>query len=90
MVQPDVVAPPEGIGFVCPDLGVEGYLGPKIFAGTPFGNAPILESQITISAKFGIPTSTVEVNGEVVVCKLLGLGDLGSINRESGGMTPFA
>lgn len=90
LVQPFVVAPPERIGFVCPDPAVEGYFGPKIFAGTPFENAPVLESQITISEKFETPTSTVEVSAKAVVCKLLGLGDLGSIKREPGGMTPFA
>ena len=90
LLQPDAGAPPEVMAFVSPDPAVGAYFGPKIFAGTPFENAPVMEAQITISEEGGVLTSTVEVDRKTIVCSLADLGALESINREPGGMSPFS
>lgn len=89
LFQPDAGAPPEIMGFVSSDPAVGAYFGPKIFAGTPFENAPVLESQITITDEGGVLTSTVEVGGKTIVCVLSDLAPLESVNRVPAGMSPF-
>jgi hypothetical protein len=90
LLQPDGAAPPEVMGFVCPDPAVGAYFGPKIFGGTPFESAPVLEASISVSEEGGVLTSTVEVAGKTIVCALSDLGDMESINRDPGGMSPFS
>jgi hypothetical protein len=90
LVQSDPGAPPELMGFVSPDPAVGAYFGPKIFAGTPFENAPVLEAQISVSQDCDTLTSIVEVGGRTIVCKLSSLAALESLNRAPGGMTPFS
>ncbi|MDB2673368.1 hypothetical protein N9Y81_00290 [Akkermansiaceae bacterium] len=89
LVQSDAGSPPELMGFVSSDPVVGAYFGPKIFAGTPFENAPVLDAQISVSQDGDVLTSTVEVGGKTSVCKLSSLAALESITREPGGMTPF-
>jgi hypothetical protein len=90
LFQPDPTGPPEIMGFVSSDPQVGAYFGPKIFAGTPFENAPVLDAQITISEEDGTLTSTVVVEGRIIVCQLSSLGNLTAIDRDPGGMTPFS
>jgi hypothetical protein len=90
LIQADPAGPPDVMGFVCPDPEVGAYFGPRIFAGTPFEKAPVLEAQITVMEEGDALTSTVEVGGKTIVCRLSDLGALDSINREPRGMTPFS
>ena len=87
--QPDPNGAPELLGFVSSDPSVGAYFGPKIFAGTPFENAPFLQANITIEETGGTLTSTVEVEGRRIVCELFSLGNLTSMNRDPSEMTPF-
>lgn len=89
LLQTDPNSPPELMGFVSSDPQVGAYFGPKIFAGTPFENAPVLDAAITIAEENGTVTSTVVVGGKTIVCKLSSLGNLAAIDRDPGGMTPF-
>ena len=71
MVQPDSGAPPKVMGFISQDPAVGAYVGPKIFAGTPFENAPVLEAQITVmKGDDGSLISTIEVGGKTITCGL--------------------
>ncbi len=89
LIQSDPSAAPELMGFVSSDPAVGAYFGPKIFAGTPFENAPVLDATISVVEGAGSVTSTIEVAGKEIVCVLSGLSDLEKIDREPGGMTPF-
>jgi hypothetical protein len=76
-------------GFVSSDATVGDYFGPKIFAGTPFEQAPTLVGQIDIQIGENTATSRVEVGGHVFEVEFSDLGPQEVISREPGGMTPF-
>lgn len=42
LIHPDPEAPPELVGFISPVPAVGAYFGPRIFAGTPFEEAPVM------------------------------------------------
>ena len=90
LFQSDSGAPPELMGFVSQDPAVGAYFGLRVFAGTPFEKAPVLNAQISVLQDGDSLTSPVEVGGKTIVCKLSSLGALKSINRPRGGMTLFA
>lgn len=88
--QPDPAAPPALMGFVSHDLNVGKYFGPKIFAGTPFENAPVLAAKIEIdSSKPGEVSATVSVSGFVLKTRLAGLKPSELIQRAPAAMPPF-
>ncbi|YCM44960.1 hypothetical protein V2O64_02870 [Verrucomicrobiaceae bacterium 227] len=89
LIQSDPAGAPELMGFISSDPAVGAYFGPKIFAGTPFQDAPVLDAKITIDEGEDSVTSTIEVAGRKIICVLSGLGDLERIEREPGAMTPF-
>lgn len=89
LFQPDPAKPPMVMGFVSPRKDVGAYFGPKIFAGTPFEKAPVLEAKIEITVEGGAARSRIEVGGHVFETRLEKLGGLEKIERAPGGATPF-
>ena len=89
LLQTDPNGAPELMGFVSPDAEVGGYFGPKIFGGTPFENAPVLDARISVSEDAGALTATIEVEGFQIVCSLSSFGKLAAVDRNPGEMTPF-
>lgn len=87
--QPDPAAAPLIMGFVSSDPKVCAYFGPKIFAGTPFENAPQLAAQIQIEVGGSYVAATVTAGGHELKTRHEGLSASGLINRAPGGMTPF-
>ena len=88
--QPDPTAPPALMGFVSHDMNVGKYFGPKIFAGTPFENAPVLSARIEIdSSKPGEVSASVTVGGFVLKTRLSGLKTAELIQRAPAAMPPF-
>ena len=83
---------PELMGFVSPDAKVAAYFGPKIFAGTPFENAPVLQGTIDINSST-LPASvsvTIKVASMTIAATMSGLGALESHVRAPAAMPPFA
>lgn len=87
--QPDPAAPPAVCGFVCPDQKVGAYFGPRIFAGTPFEQAPALDAQIEIVTGPDACSARVEVAGHVFETSLTGLAPADLIQREPTASAPF-
>jgi hypothetical protein len=87
--QPDPAAAPLVMGFVSHNPEVGRYFGPKIFAGTPFEQAPVLDARIEIDVSAAQVAATVTAGGHVLRTRLEGLRELGLIQRAPGGMTPF-
>lgn len=88
--QPNPAQPPAVMGFISPDPRVGAYFGPKIFAGTPFENAPVLTAQIEVSLHAPAEVSaTVTVGGHVFKTRLSGLKAAELINRPPSAMPPF-
>jgi hypothetical protein len=87
--QPDLDGAPLVMGFVstCPAVGA--YFGPKIFAGTPFESAPVLEAKIEIDLSNGVARSRVEVGGVVFETELSDLGDAELVQRAPAPGAPF-
>lgn len=89
LYQPDPKGAPVVIGFVSTDAKVGAYFGPKIFAGTPFESAPVLDAKITTTDGPGTATSKVEAGGHVFEVTLDNLGALTSVQRGVGNPMPF-
>ena len=87
--QPDPLAPPAFFGFVCPDPALGAYFGPKIFAGTPFENAPNLTAKITVTENGATVSSVVEIEGFRIETTLSQLAPLRAIDRPFGAPMPF-
>jgi hypothetical protein len=87
--QPDATAAPVVMGFVSTDAAVGAYFGPKIFAGTPFENAPVLDATIDITIDGDTATARVETGGHVFMATLTGLAAAELINRAPGATSPF-
>jgi hypothetical protein len=87
--QPDPAAAPLVMGFVSHNPEVGRYFGPKVFAGTPFEQAPVLDARIEIDVSATHVAASVTAGGHVVRTRLEGLRELGLIQRAPGGMTPF-
>ncbi len=84
--------PPQVAGFVSADAAVGAYFGPRIFAGTPFENAPVLAARIEIDlAKIeaGEVGARVTLGELVLETRLRGLGALGLVQRGPQAATPF-
>jgi hypothetical protein len=92
---PGPTGAPQVMGFVSPDAKVASYFGPKIFAGTPFENAPVLQGSIDITTSLAGNTlasvgATVKVSGMTIAATMTGLGTLASHTRAPAAMPPFA
>lgn len=90
LIQPDPSGPPELMGFISSNPETGAYFGPKIFAGTPFENAPVLEADISVDSTPDSVTSRIKIGDQEIVCVLSKLGELEKIEREPGAMTPFS
>lgn len=90
--QPDPAGAPAVVGFISHDPQTVGkYFGPKIFAGTPFENAPVLAAKIEVDSTRapGEVSATVTVGNFVFKTTLKGLGASQLINRPPAAMSPF-
>jgi len=87
--QPDANAAPVVMGFISSNPTVGAYFGPKIFAGTPFESAPVLEAEITVRGEGDQATARVVVAGHTFETSLNGLGDAELISREPAPTAPF-
>ena len=88
--QPDPAGAPLVMGFVSHDATQVGpYFGPKIFAGTPFEQAPVLAARIEIEIGAAHVGAIVTAGGHELRTRLEGLSAFGLISREPGGMAPF-
>jgi hypothetical protein len=87
--QPDPSAPPVVVGFVSTDPKVGAYFGPKIFAGTPFEQAPVLSAKIEITTGSDFVGATITVGSHTFRTRLSGLGQLELVQRAPAAMTPF-
>lgn len=77
-------------GFVCPDPAVGAYFGPRIFAGTPFEQAPVLAAKIEVRVEAPQQVSArVEVGGHVLETRLSALGAVEGIQRDPIATAPF-
>jgi hypothetical protein len=84
-----IVHTPVVMGFVSEDSKVGAYFGPKIFAGTPFEQAPSLQAKISVTTSAVSATSRIEVAGYVFEIEMSDLDQQHIISREPGGFTPF-
>lgn len=89
LIQPDPTAEPTLMGFISRNLDVASYFGPRIFARTPFENAPALEAEITIENDEVAATARIEVAGHIIETSLGELGSTESIQRPPCPQTPF-
>jgi hypothetical protein len=91
LYQPDPQGPPEVFGFISSNKEVGAYFGPKIFAGTPFEAAPVLEASIEVSINYpNTVSSQIKVGGLMFEVTMSGLSALELINRAPAAMPPFA
>jgi hypothetical protein len=92
LFQPDPQQSPLFMGFVSTDLRVGNYFGPKIFADTPFAEAPTLLSKIIIDTS-RLPNSVsshILIAGYDIEVEFSNLGNLEKIDRASGVPLPFS
>ncbi|MEI9906438.1 MAG: hypothetical protein WDN06_22960 [Asticcacaulis sp.] len=89
MYQPDAKAPPVVIGFVSADPAVGAYFGPKIFAGTPFEKAPVLDAEIAITEGNGTAGSTLKAGGHTFEVHFDDLAPVMAADRAAGDPMPF-
>ena len=88
--QPDPTKPPAVMGFISTDPHVGAYFGPKIFAGTPFENAPVITAQIEINTQVaGEVSAKITIAGQVFQTRLTGLKPAELISRAPSAMPPF-
>ncbi|MCC6621297.1 MAG: hypothetical protein IT385_08580 [Deltaproteobacteria bacterium] len=91
LYQPDPEKPPVVAGFVSTDATVGAYFGPKIFAGTPFEQAPasVAEIEVKYDPAEKKATSRCKIGDNVFEAELSDIGDGYLINRAPAQMTPF-
>ncbi len=87
--QPDPKANPLVMGFVSSDPEVGKYFGPKIFAGTPFEQAPVLDAKISIDITADKAVSKCEVGEYLFEVEMSGFSQPYLIDRKPSAMPPF-
>lgn len=87
--QPDPNAAPLVFGFVSTDETVGAYFGPKIFAGTPFENAPVLNATIDIQVNDGNAYSKCVVGDYTFEVEMSDFTEPYLIDRKPAAMPPF-
>jgi hypothetical protein len=88
--NPENPAEPLVMGFISTNLQVGAYFAPKIFAGTPFEQAPTIEAAIEIDTSISSQvTAKVTMPGFVIESTLLNLGETQEANRLPGNL-PFS
>jgi len=89
LFAPEAGKPPMVMGFISTNRKVAEYFGPKIFAGTPFEKAPVLDATIDIAVSEQFVSAQVRVGGHVFETRLGKLGAMEVIHRTPAAMTPF-
>lgn len=89
LFQPDAKNPPVVMGFVSTDKNVGAYFGPKIFAGTPFEKAPVLEATFDIQIKENSATAKIVVANHTFELEMSDVGVPYLIHRLPAQMPPF-
>jgi hypothetical protein len=88
--NPENTAEPIVMGFVSSNPLIGAYFAPKIFAGTPFEQAPTIEASIEINTSIANQVSAkVTIPGFVIESTLSGLGATNEANRPPGNL-PFS
>ena len=87
--QPDPNAMPAVFGFVSTDEKVGSYFGPKIFAGTPFENAPVLKATIDINITADKAVSKCVVGDYTFEVEMSDFSEPYLIDRKPAAMPPF-
>ncbi len=90
LYQPDPKGTPLAMGFIGHDLEIGKYFGPKIFAGTPFEQAPVLAANIEVWTKLpGSVGCKIKVGNLLFEATFSELGPLELISRAPSAMPPF-
>ncbi len=89
MYQPDAKQPPLAMGFVSTNKTVGAYFGPKIFAGTPFEKAPVLDATFDIKQDANTATAKVVTGGHTFEVTMTELSKPYLIYRKPSAMPPF-
>jgi hypothetical protein len=89
LYQPDPNAMPAVMGFVSTNETVGKYFGPKIFAGTPFEAAPVLNASIDIQIHADKAISTLVVGDYTFEVTMSGFSAPYLIDRKPSAMPPF-
>jgi hypothetical protein len=87
--QPDPNAMPQVFGFVGTDATVGAYFGPKIFAGTPFENAPVLDATIEIKIGGDSAYAKCVTGNHTFEVEMSGFSAPYLIDRKPSAMPPF-
>jgi hypothetical protein len=87
--QPDPNAMPQVFGFVGTDEKVGAYFGPKIFAGTPFENAPVLNAEIEIKIDANSAYAKCVTGNYTFEVEMFGFSAPYLIDRKPSAMPPF-
>ena len=87
--QPDPNNPPLFAGFICTEEKIGAYFGPKIFAGTPFENLPVLKAKIEIEETPSMASAKIEIEGFVIETTLSDYEPMACVKREAGKPMPF-
>jgi hypothetical protein len=83
-------AEPLVMGFISTNPQIGAYFAPKIFAGTPFEQAPTIEAAIEINTSIANQVSAkITIPGFVIESTLSGLGETTEANRLPGNL-PFS
>ena len=89
LYQPDATKPPVVMGFVSTDKTVGAYFGPKIFAGTPFEKAPVLDATFDIKDTESGATAKIITGGHTFEVEMKEASAPYLISRVPAEMPPF-
>ncbi len=89
LYQPNAKQQPVVMGFVSTNKTVGAYFGPKIFAGTPFEKAPVLDATFNIKQDNKTATAKIVASGHVFEVEMIDLGNPYLIDRKPAAMPPF-
>ena len=89
LIQEPGADTPSLVGFISTKQKVADYFGPKIFAGTPFENAPGLVADIEVQAMGNQASAMVKVAGMEISLVLSDLAGITRSNRDTSPENPF-
>lgn len=78
---PNAAGQPALMGFVSTDDKVARYFGPKIFAGTPFENAPTLKGSIDVTTNGAAASAVIVIGADRIEAAMEGLAAPKLIDR---------
>jgi len=89
LFAPDPAKAPDFLAFVTTDEKVGRYLGPNIFAGTPFEKAPVVIGTFEVTTQAKGVGAKVTAGGRVFETWLSELGPTELVRREPASGSPF-